>query len=46
GGAVIHDFAFALIVGIVIGTYSSIFIASSVVLSWERFRPSKLKGKK
>ncbi|MBW2632161.1 MAG: protein translocase subunit SecF, partial [Deltaproteobacteria bacterium] len=31
GGAVIHDFAFALLVGILIGTYSSIFIASPTV---------------
>lgn len=28
GGAVIHDFAFALLTGVVVGTYSSIFIAS------------------
>ncbi len=32
GGEVLHDFAFAMILGIVIGTYSSIFIASPVVL--------------
>lgn len=35
GGAVIHDFAFAMIIGIVIGTYSSIFVASPVILAWE-----------
>ncbi len=39
GGAVIHDFAFTLIVGITAGTYSSIFIASSFVISWRRRRP-------
>ncbi|MFT5713434.1 MAG: preprotein translocase subunit SecF [Glaciecola sp.] len=33
GGTVIHDFAIALLVGIVIGTYSSIYIASTVVLA-------------
>lgn len=33
GGAMIHGFAFALIVGIVIGTYSSIFVASTATLS-------------
>jgi len=38
GGAVIHNFAFALIVGIVVGTYSSIYIASPVVLFWEGLR--------
>jgi preprotein translocase subunit SecF len=32
GGKVIEDFAFTLMVGIVVGTYSSIFIASSVVI--------------
>jgi len=31
GGAVIHDFSFALLAGIVIGTYSSIFIASPLL---------------
>ncbi len=36
GGEVIHDFAFALLVGVVVGTYSSIFIASPVVVEWER----------
>jgi preprotein translocase subunit SecF len=36
GGAVIHDFAFALLVGIVVGTYSSIFIANPVVALWDR----------
>jgi preprotein translocase subunit SecF len=38
GGGVIHDFAFALMVGIVVGTYSSIFVASPFVIFWqERF---------
>ncbi len=35
GGGVIHDFAFALLVGVVVGTYSSIFVASPVLLIWE-----------
>jgi len=39
GGEVIHDFAFALLVGIVVGTYSSIFIASPVVALWDRLGP-------
>ncbi|MDD5475035.1 MAG: protein translocase subunit SecF [Syntrophales bacterium] len=46
GGAVINDFAFALIVGIIIGTYSSIFIASPTVLAWERLWPSKDERKR
>ncbi|RMH52999.1 MAG: protein translocase subunit SecF [Zetaproteobacteria bacterium] len=33
GGAVIHDFAFALIAGILVGTYSSIFVASPIMLA-------------
>ena len=45
GGAVIHDFAFALLVGIVVGTYSSIFVASPTVLAWETISPSKEKRK-
>ncbi|MFH2011189.1 MAG: protein translocase subunit SecF [Pseudomonadota bacterium] len=45
GGSVIHDFAFALIVGVIVGTYSSIFVASPIVILWEKISPSK-KGKK
>jgi preprotein translocase subunit SecF len=36
GGPVIHDFAFTLIIGILVGTYSSVFIASPVLILWER----------
>ena len=43
GGAVIHDFAFALLIGVLIGTYSSIFIASPTILVWESVSPSKEK---
>lgn len=46
GGPVIHDFAFALLVGLVIGTYSSIFIASPIVLAFENIQISKGKRKK
>lgn len=35
GGEVIHDFALALFAGILVGTYSSIFIASPVLLFWK-----------
>jgi SecD/SecF fusion protein len=34
GGTVIHDFAFILLVGLVVGTYSSIFIASPLLTHW------------
>lgn len=46
GGPVIHDFAFALLVGIFVGTYSSIFIASPIVLLFENIQLSKMKRKK
>jgi preprotein translocase subunit SecF len=36
GGSVMHGFAFTLLVGFLIGTYSSIFVASPIVLYWER----------
>jgi SecD/SecF fusion protein len=36
GGPVLRDFAFAILVGVVTGTYSSIFIAAPVVLWWSR----------
>jgi preprotein translocase subunit SecF len=36
GGGVIHNFAFALLVGVVVGTYSSIFVASPVLLTWQK----------
>ena len=36
GGGIIHDFSFALLVGIGIGTYSSIFVASPVLLAWQK----------
>jgi preprotein translocase SecF subunit len=36
GGPVIHDFAFALTVGVLVGTYSSIFVASPVLVWWHQ----------
>lgn len=44
GGGVIHDFAFALLVGIGVGTYSSIFVASPILLLWEGRAGGKAKG--
>ena len=35
GGAVIQDFAFTLFIGIIVGTYSSIFIASPILVEWQ-----------
>jgi len=41
GGEVIKPFAFALTVGLVVGTYSSIFVASPVVLAWDENQKRK-----
>ena len=45
GGEVIHDFSFALLIGVLVGTYSSIFVASPVVVLLENRALSRL-GKK
>ncbi|HMK74603.1 MAG TPA: protein translocase subunit SecF [Thermodesulfobacteriota bacterium] len=42
-GQVLHEFTIALIVGIVTGTYSTVYIASPVVLFWEEHITSKRK---
>ncbi|RLD09850.1 MAG: hypothetical protein DRI44_07565 [Chlamydiae bacterium] len=36
GGQVINNFAFALMIGVIVGTYSSIFIASPILLLWQK----------
>lgn len=46
GGDIIRDFALALFIGIMIGTYSSIFVASPSVLAWEGFVKTTKKKKK
>jgi preprotein translocase subunit SecF len=43
GGEVIHDFALAMIMGVIVGTYSSIFVASPVVLIWKSKKPMRKK---
>ncbi len=43
GGNTMKNFAFALIVGIIAGTYSSMFVASAIVVDWHRWRPEKMK---
>lgn len=45
GGTVINNFAFALLVGIIAGTYSTIFVASALVLFWEKKSPRKIENK-
>lgn len=43
GGNIMRNFAFALIVGILVGTYSSMFVASAIVVDWHRLKPEKIK---
>ena len=44
GGPVLHGFSFALVVGIIIGTYSSVFVASPIVLFWHNYSDSRRKS--
>ncbi len=41
GGKVINDFSFVLLVGVIVGTYSSIFIASPLLIDWPTRRTVK-----
>jgi SecD/SecF fusion protein len=43
GGPVLDDFAFTNVVGVIIGTYSSIFIAAPIVLWWTNLRKGNLR---
>ncbi len=44
GGASLHEFTLALIIGIAVGTYSSIFVASPLLVTWDNW--ARGKGKK
>jgi preprotein translocase subunit SecF len=47
GGEVLRDFAFALLVGVVTGTYSSIFVAAPIIVDWEAWLEARQRrGKK
>jgi preprotein translocase subunit SecF len=43
GGPVLHGFSFALVCGIIVGTYSSVFVASPIVLFWHDFADKRRK---
>lgn len=43
GGEVLRGFSLALIMGVIVGTYSSIFVASPIVVEWEARSPSRFK---
>src|SRR6201996_431823 len=45
GGQVLNGFSFALVVGIIVGTYSSIFIASPILIFWQDFLESRKRRK-
>ena len=45
GGQVIHDFALALLLGVIIGTYSSMYIAAPVLLEWGKKEALKKKNR-
>ena len=45
GGEVIHDFAFALMVGILVGTYSSIYVASPILIEWQNRLTARKRAK-
>ena len=43
GGPSLRDFSFAIIIGVIVGTYSSIFVASPIVAFWARFKGINLR---
>ncbi|HXA51434.1 MAG TPA: protein translocase subunit SecF [Candidatus Acidoferrum sp.] len=43
GGPVLHGFSFALVCGIIVGTYSSVFIACPIVLFWHNYSDKRRK---
>ena len=46
GGEVINDFAFTMMIGVVVGTYSSIYQSCSILFFWKKiFKPKKGMGK-
>jgi len=46
GGEVLHDFSLALLIGLIIGTYSSIFVASPIVYEWRKGKKVKIRTKR
>jgi preprotein translocase subunit SecF len=44
GGPVLNGIAFALSIGIIAGTYSSIFIASAILIFWHQFQEGRKKA--
>ncbi len=46
GGKVLEDFAFALVVGVVTGTYSTIYVAGGLIVDWTRYVEGRVQGAK
>ncbi|MDR3569256.1 MAG: protein translocase subunit SecF [Syntrophobacteraceae bacterium] len=46
GGTVIHDFCFAMLIGVITGSYSSVFVASPILIAYEDLRKKKSPGAK
>jgi len=46
GGEVLRDFAFVLLVGVVTGTYSTVFVAAPIILDWESWSQARQRGGK
>jgi preprotein translocase subunit SecF len=46
GGGVIHDFAFAMLIGVISGTYSTVYIAIPILLLWETPAPKGVRENK
>ncbi len=46
GGEVLHDFSFALLIGICVGTYSSVFVASPIVYEWRKGKKVKIRTRR
>jgi preprotein translocase subunit SecF len=44
GGQVLNGFSFALVIGILVGTYSSIFVASPILIFWKNFSDQRKKS--
>jgi len=43
GGAALQDFSYTIMIGVIVGTYSSIFIASPIVYIWSKVRGANLR---
>jgi len=46
GGEVLHDFSLALLMGLAIGTYSSIFVAAPIVFEWRKGKKIRIRTKR